>query len=158
VLLSEYVQEVGRAGRDGKPAEALTLVGEPTGWLDPEDQQRQKFFQERVQQQQQTAQKLVRQLPVTGEVNAVARQFKEGAIALSLLHSAQQLEWQDPFHYEIDRSIKPQFSNQATAARLMSRYLTTKDCRWKVLLQAFGFSQEAELKQNGCGHCDRCLH
>ncbi|MFM6277439.1 MAG: helicase-related protein, partial [Dolichospermum sp.] len=36
-LLSEYVQEIGRAGRDGKPADVLTLVSEPTGFLDSED-------------------------------------------------------------------------------------------------------------------------
>uniref|UniRef100_A0ACD5H158 Helicase-related protein n=1 Tax=Desertifilum tharense IPPAS B-1220 TaxID=1781255 RepID=A0ACD5H158_9CYAN len=44
LLLSEYVQEVGRAGRDGKPAEALTLISEPTGWLDGEDKQRRAFL------------------------------------------------------------------------------------------------------------------
>lgn len=44
LLLSEYVQEVGRAGRDGKLAEALTLISEPTGWLDCDDRQRQQFF------------------------------------------------------------------------------------------------------------------
>lgn len=44
LLLSEYVQEIGRGGRDGKKAEALTLISEPTGWLAPEDKQRQRFF------------------------------------------------------------------------------------------------------------------
>jgi ATP-dependent DNA helicase RecQ len=42
--ITEYVQEVGRAGRDGNRAEALTLVSEPTGWLEPGDRQRAKFF------------------------------------------------------------------------------------------------------------------
>ena len=31
LLLSEYLQEIGRGGRDGKPAEALALMSEPTG-------------------------------------------------------------------------------------------------------------------------------
>ena len=30
-LLAEYIQEVGRGGRDGKSATALTLISEPTG-------------------------------------------------------------------------------------------------------------------------------
>ena len=51
-LLAEYIQEVGRAGRDGKPAEALTLVSEPTGLLDPSDQQRLRFFQQQAAKQQ----------------------------------------------------------------------------------------------------------
>jgi ATP-dependent DNA helicase RecQ len=37
--LSEYVQEIGRAGRDGKRAEGLTLVSEPTGFIDAIDSQ-----------------------------------------------------------------------------------------------------------------------
>ncbi|BAT53759.1 ATP-dependent DNA helicase RecQ [Nostoc sp. NIES-3756] len=74
-LLSEYVQEIGRAGRDGKPAEALTLVSEPTGWLDSEDKQRQEFFQEKMRSQQQKAQQLIKKLPQQGEINAVTKQF-----------------------------------------------------------------------------------
>ncbi len=56
-LLSEYIQEIGRGGRDGKPAEALTLISEPTGWLDPEDKQRQKFLADKLKLQYQTAEK-----------------------------------------------------------------------------------------------------
>ncbi|MGL6284792.1 MAG: RecQ family ATP-dependent DNA helicase, partial [Microcoleaceae cyanobacterium] len=44
LLLSEYVQEVGRAGRDGQLATALTLVSEPTGLLDTGDRQRWRYF------------------------------------------------------------------------------------------------------------------
>lgn len=44
LLISEYVQEIGRAGRDGKLSTALMFVSEPTGWLDPEDKQRQRFL------------------------------------------------------------------------------------------------------------------
>jgi ATP-dependent DNA helicase RecQ len=35
--LSEYVQEIGRAGRDGARAIGLTLVSERSGLLDPLD-------------------------------------------------------------------------------------------------------------------------
>src|SRR4028118_1544188 len=98
-LLSEYIQEVGRGGRDGKPADALTLVSEPTGWLYPDDQHRRQFFVAKMRSQYQDAQQLVKKLPVQGDVATVARQYRDGAVALSLLHSAGQLEWQDPFHY-----------------------------------------------------------
>jgi len=157
-LLSEYVQEVGRAGRDGKPADALTLISEPTGWLNPEDKERQKFFAERLRSQSQKAQQLTQKIPLQGEVTAVAKQFPEGAVALSLLHSAGQLEWQDPFHY-IRRSGKSgSFAQLNTLQQQiqsqMNQYLTTRECRWQFLLRAFGFTKEAA--GFGCGHCDNC--
>jgi len=153
LLLSEYVQEVGRGGRDGKPADALTLISEPTGWLDPADKQRRQFFTDKMRQQYQKAQQLAKNLPVKGNVDSVKAEFKDGPIALSLLHSSGQLKWIDPFHYRIDRSVKGQPSDQSRAALLMEKYLTTRDCRWKFLLTAFGFTPAANYR---CGHCDNC--
>jgi ATP-dependent DNA helicase RecQ len=153
-LLSEYVQEVGRAGRDGLPAVALTLVSEPTGWLDPEDRQRQQFFQNKVRSLQKSAQQLAHQLPIEGVAEDVSRQFKNGAIALAMLHSSGQLEWQDPFHYKIYPSPARLACDQSGATQQMQQYLTTSECRWKFLLQAFGFSADADNLR--CGHCDRC--
>jgi len=153
-LLSEYVQEVVRAGRDGKPAEALTLISEPTGWLDPEDKQRLQFFQDRVRSQQKIAQQLVQELPAEGHIDQVTQTFKHGEIALALLHSTGQLHWRDPFHYVLQPgSSSP--SSQQGATDQMHAFLTTRQCRWRFLLQAFGFIKEALSMQ--CGHCDRCL-
>jgi ATP-dependent DNA helicase RecQ len=153
LLLSEYVQEVGRAGRDGKSATALTLISETTGWLDPDDKQRRQFFIEQAEKQQRSAQALVHKLPPQGNVTSVNREFKDGAIALSLLNSTGQLEWSDPFHYV----MKPGHTHAAGqsnthAAQQMTDYLKTRDCRWRFLLKAFGFEAEG-LR---CGHCDRC--
>lgn len=151
LLLSEYVQEIGRAGRDGKKSDALLLMSEPTGWLDPEDKQRQQFFEDKVRSQQREAQQLIRKLPATGEVNIVARQFPEGATALSLLHSTNQLEWQDPFHYIIKERSPSQQPTQFDAVKQMNSYLRTRECRWQFLLRAFGFQENMR-----CGHCDNC--
>lgn len=153
-LLSEYVQEIGRAGRDGKPAEALTLVSEPTGWLDPEDKQRQAFFQAQMRSQLQTAQQLIKKLPPQGEVNTIMKAFPESAIALALLHSSGQLTWLDPFHYQIEHKVKSQPVTQLQAAKQMTQYLNTSHCRWQFLLNAFGFASEATNWR--CGHCDHC--
>ncbi|MBW4517853.1 MAG: RecQ family ATP-dependent DNA helicase [Timaviella obliquedivisa GSE-PSE-MK23-08B] len=159
ILLSEYVQEVGRAGRDGRSAEALTLVSEPTGWLDPEDQQRQKFFLGQGRKQIQTAQGLLKKIPAEGDATAVARQFKDGAVALALLHGVGQLEWLTPFQYKLSGAIAKITSNPLKAAQSMDWYLKARDCRWKFLLEVFGFALEAKALGNGkgCGHCDRCL-
>ncbi|MCG8368416.1 MAG: RecQ family ATP-dependent DNA helicase [Pseudanabaenales cyanobacterium] len=157
-LISEYVQEIGRAGRDGQRADALTLVSEPTGWLDPDDRGRRQYFRDQDRKQRQVAQRLIKQIPIQGDVRTVARHFKQGAIALSLLHSTGQLEWQDPFHYVIDRSAAPKALSQDDATRQMTQFLRTRGCRWQYILEVFGFGREAQSQlKMGCGHCDRCL-
>ena len=155
-LLSEYIQEVGRGGRDGKPAEALTLISEPTGWLDPEDKQRQKFLMDKLRSQYQAAEKLIKQLPTTGNIDSLIDEFPNGAIALSILHSSGKLRWRDPFNYIINKSSsgKKASLNYSSGVEEMNKYFSTRKCRWQFLLEAFGFSQEAENMR--CGHCDNC--
>jgi ATP-dependent DNA helicase RecQ len=58
LLLSEYLQEIGRAGRDGAIAQILTLASEPTGWIDPSDRQRWDFFAQQLPLQQQSGQNI----------------------------------------------------------------------------------------------------
>lgn len=156
LLLSEYVQEIGRAGRDGKQSIALTLISEPTGWLDPQDKQRRQFFEEKLRKQYSSAQQLAKKLPVRGEVSEVARQFPDGAIALALLHSAGFLDWHSPFDYVIHQDLRQQFPAKLHATGQMTQYFTTRQCRWQFLLNAFGFSSEAA--NLSCGHCDRCTN
>lgn len=153
-LLSEYLQEVGRAGRDGKPAFALTLVSEPTGWLYPEDKQRRQYLQDNWRQQYQQANQLVKKLPKQGEIEEISRQFRNSATALSVLHSSGQLTWKDPFHYIINSTSVAFPDHNTQAIKQMTQYLNTRQCRWRFLLEAFGFNKEAEFM--GCGHCDNC--
>jgi ATP-dependent DNA helicase RecQ len=155
LLLSEYIQEIGRGGRDGKSAIALTLISEPTGLLYPDDKQRAQFFQDKLRSQFREAQQLAKQLPVKGDVDAVGREFPASAIALSILHSSGQLKWEDPFNYVINKSARQQAAqSNFTAAEEMAKYLKHRQCRWQFLLQAFGFANEA--KSMRCGHCDNC--
>ncbi len=154
-LLSEYIQEIGRGGRDGQPATALTLVSEPTGFLYPEDQQRRQFLTANLRRQQQQAQQLIQKLPRQGELNKVVQEFPQAAMALSLLHSWGQLTWRDPFHYAIaTKSPKIHGNSNQKAIQKMTQYLNTCGCRWQFLLQAFGFSKTAATMK--CGHCDNC--
>ena len=156
-LLAEYIQEIGRGGRDGKPAIALTLISEPTGWLNPEDKQRSQFFQRRLEQQYRQAQQLVQQLPPQGAIATIVEQFPQAEIALGILHSLGIVLWQDPFHFR-KRPTKITLKRLKTAlpreARQMQQYLQTKHCRWQYLLQAFGFNLEARGFK--CDRCDRC--
>ncbi|MEG4229786.1 ATP-dependent DNA helicase RecQ [Microcoleus sp. N9_B2] len=155
LLLSEYIQEIGRGGRDGKSAIALTLISEPTGLLYPDDKQRAQFFQDKLRSQYREAQQLAKKLPVKGDIEAVSREFPESAIALSILHSSGQLTWQDPFNYAINKSPQQKAEKlNFTAAEEMAKYLKHRECRWQFLLQAFGFAKEA--KSMRCGHCDNC--
>ncbi|MGF1514396.1 MAG: RecQ family ATP-dependent DNA helicase [Elainellaceae cyanobacterium] len=154
LLLSEYVQEVGRGGRDGAAAHALTLVSERTGLLAPEDRQRQDFFLRRQERQRRGALALARKLPERGDVREVTKAFKEGAIALALLHAMGRLQWVGPFHYVMRRGSGSAALDLGSTARRMQKFLYGSECRWRFVLAAFGF--EAEAKGFRCGHCDRC--
>nr|WP_238717947.1 RecQ family ATP-dependent DNA helicase [Petrachloros mirabilis] len=155
LTLAEYVQEVGRGGRDGLPAQALMLVSEPTGWLDPQDRQQRQYFLGQLRSQQQQAQALIKKIPPQGEVAAISRQYPHGALALSLLHSVGRLQWPDPFHYELMPTGRtPQGTLHTHGVTDLPKFINDSQCRWQFILHAFGFCQEAAQLQ--CGHCDRC--
>lgn len=153
-LLSEYVQEVGRAGRDGKPAQALMLVSEPTGWLDPEDKQRHQFFVQKGRSQQKKAIQLFKHLPPQGSLETVQQTFPNSELALALLHHAERLIWTDPFHYKLIAPNTPLRLQAQTIDTALSRYVQANSCRWRFLLDAFGFNPPSNHWR--CGHCDRC--
>ncbi len=144
LTLSEYVQEIGRAGRDDKPAEALMLVSEPTGLLDDSDRQRVNFFVQQQQKLQKQAVTLLPKLPRKGNFAEVSKLYGDAAITLGLLHRAGNLIWHTPFEYEIlDQSLKlsgDQLGDQSAIAQ-MQAFIYTKGDRWKFLLNAFDFGE-----------------
>ncbi len=156
-LLAEYIQEVGRGGRNGKPADALTLISEPTGWLNPEDKQRSQFFNNQLQKQYRQAQQIVKQIPAKGNIDTITKEFPHGAIALGILQSLGLIYWQDPFHYRKQSdsiSLGRLTITQQHWQQQMQQYLRAKQCRWQFLLLAFGFTNEAANFK--CGNCDNC--
>ncbi|WP_353673451.1 RecQ family ATP-dependent DNA helicase [Synechocystis sp. LKSZ1] len=157
LLLAEYLQEIGRAGRDLKPATCLTLVSEPTGWLDSGDRQRQAFFLQQQVKLQQQAQALLPKIPPTGDLPSLKAQFPEVELSLALLHRQNRLAWLDPFHYRLLPNQGNPENLKASLGReyqRMQHFLLTRDCRWHYLLQAFSSNPDPTLR---CGHCDNCL-
>lgn len=159
-LLSEYLQEVGRAGRDGHRSEAFIFISEPTGWLDPSDRQRYHFLLKHLHQQYLQAQKIAAQIPSQGNIDQIKKEFRhEGEMTLSMMYQAHQLEWIDPFNYQLvknqDTSLVHAGVVQQQRQLEMRQYLQTSLCRWRFLLCSFGFPEEGQ--NFNCGHCDNCL-
>lgn len=150
LTLTDYVQEVGRAGRDGNPARALMLVSEPTGWLDDSDRRLHDFFQLQTQQHLRRASILLEQLPERGEYARVVQEFgDEAKIAIALLHEANCLTWRDPFHFQIVRRSRLPRSSPSNPG--IAGLIVTRGCRWQYMLSAFGYPSSQP-----CGSCDRC--
>jgi len=159
---TDYIQEVGRAARDGQPATALMLVCEPTGWLDPSDQQRQDFFLSQRQTVQTNALALLPHLPSEGDYVELLQQTRDPLtlkLTLALLHQARCLEWRDPFHFAIthrpktlDPPLPPALKQQIRDPLTVMHHLSYgRHCRWQTLLASFGYGS-----QPPCGTCDRC--
>lgn len=156
-LLAEYIQEVGRAGRDGKPSNALGLISEPTGWLNPEDKQRHDFFLTNLQKNARQAQNFAKKLPIKGNITELNDDHAE--LSLGILHSTGQLRWLDPFNYERSADLNAKMfatliQQQTQQFQQMREFWRQKSCRWQYLLNCFGFKAAAENFR--CGHCDRC--
>jgi ATP-dependent DNA helicase RecQ len=157
-LLSEYIQEIGRGGRDGKVSDALMLISEPTGFLNPEDKNRREFFQHKIENEYRKALEIAKKISFTDNIENVSKKYDNCQLYLAIFHSAKQLKWLDPFTYQknaqIDvKAVQNLIIRQRKLNTQMTNFLTTKSCRWQFLLSAFGFNSNNNFK---CGNCDRC--
>jgi ATP-dependent DNA helicase RecQ len=155
-LLAEYIQEIGRAGRDGNKAEALTLIGEPTGWLNPEDKRRSQYLREHLAQKYRQARQIASKIPDRAKIDAIAREFPNGELVLGILHSRGLISYLNPFDYQKKHPFNlKNLEIEPLLGQPMQQYLRTKQCRWQALLTVFDFTEKANNWR--CGHCDRCL-
>ncbi len=77
---------------------------------------------------------------------------------MGILQTLGLIYWQDPFNYHKKSnsiSLGSLTITQQHWQKQMQQYLQTKQCRWKFLLLAFGFTNEATNFK--CGNCDNCL-
>ncbi|WP_218080441.1 RecQ family ATP-dependent DNA helicase [Anthocerotibacter panamensis] len=151
VCTEEYLQEIGRAGRDGQPAEGLLLASEPTGLLDDTDKRLHQYFARHQERQQHAVMAHIQKLPPSGVVTELTDSSAELAQVLGLLHQAGHLDWVTPFHYRCTH-VSPQIAPPQPQTTLhMQRYPHTRQCRWQFLLSSLG-----ETLPKSCGHCDNC--
>jgi ATP-dependent DNA helicase RecQ len=157
LVLIDYLQEIGRAGRDLNPATCLTLISEPTGWLDAGDRQRRQYFFSQQQGVERLAQRLAPRLPKQGHLLQLKQEFPDVELALAWLHRRGSLQWLDPFQYQLSASFPspPDLSPLQRQFQAMTHYLHTKTCRWQYILSVFGDRSEAARRP--CGTCDNCL-
>jgi len=157
-----YLQEIGRAGRDGQPANAMLLFR-------PEDIALQRFFASGAPQARELT-----ELAATlreGEITKTALVSRTGLPARRLTQLVSLLEQVGavtvgaggrlqvpryaPNPAEAAKLALAQFERHQTLRRsridMMRQYAETGQCRGRTLLAYFGEQADA-----ACGHCDNC--
>jgi ATP-dependent DNA helicase RecQ len=158
-----YLQEIGRAGRDGEPARALLLHR-------PEDVGLQRFFTggapDPAELQQLAA--VLRERPVTrtalrertglgtrklGQLVALLEQV--GAATTLANHKLSAPRFAPPPDEAAEAAlaeVERQQAVQRSRTDMMRAYAETQSCRGQTLLAYFG-----DHLPEPCGHCDNCV-
>ncbi|GAB2860188.1 RecQ family ATP-dependent DNA helicase [Lentzea nigeriaca] len=161
--LDTYYQEIGRAGRDGAPAEVILFHR-------PEDQGLQRFLTARTLDREcvhevATAVRRRRSgIVITDLARRLDRSRRKVTSVVNLLESAEIVRTShDRVRYEEDapppakavaaaaREAERQENRDRSRVEVMHQYAETRDCRRRLLLGYFG----QELDQP-CGNCDNC--
>jgi ATP-dependent DNA helicase RecQ len=160
--IDSYYQEVGRAGRDGKPAEAVLFYR-------PEDLGLRKFFAASVPDEQalQKVATLVQHADGPVEATELAAEMEVSASRLAglvnLLEEAGALTVEPSGLVESSDLAPAEAAARAAEVaeshrrveksriEMMRGYAETTGCRRQYLLAYFGESYGAE-----CGNCDTC--
>ena len=152
--ITDYVQEIGRAGRDGKAARTLMLVSEPTGLLDSSDIQLRNHLRERDKDIDRQAKQMLSGLPIQGCYDTIIDRYgRASALTLALLRREGCLVWQDPFRFSIaNRSFNGTSKSKQNNKVSIESLLNDKGCRWQAIERSLGYANSPP-----CANCDNCI-
>jgi ATP-dependent DNA helicase RecQ len=167
--LEAFYQELGRAGRDGKPAQCTLLY-------DGEDRKLQRFFQggrypeglDLINAHHTLMRFADRdEAPTLAEIQAVSplpksrlkvclAMFERRGIVRAEAGGRFRLRRPDLTSDELDRearAYRDRHEQDLIRLERMGTYAEGYGCKWKYLLEYFGNGEESHDR---CGHCDRC--
>ncbi|USX53611.1 ATP-dependent DNA helicase RecQ [Lentzea sp. HUAS12] len=161
--LDAYYQEIGRAGRDGEPADAVLFHR-------PEDQGLQRFLTGRTLDREcvREVAAFVRRrrtgVAITDLARRLDRSRRKVTAVVNLLEGAGVVRTgHDRVRYEegapppakavaaVAEEAERQEHRDRSRLEVMHRYADTRDCRRRFLIGYFG-----EELDRPCGHCDTC--
>ncbi|WP_329791198.1 RecQ family ATP-dependent DNA helicase [Lentzea sp. DG1S-22] len=161
--LDAYYQEIGRAGRDGEPADVVLFHR-------PEDQSLQRFLtgrtldRECVREVAAAVRRRRSGMAITDLVRQLDRSRRKVTAVVNLLESVEVVRTgHDHVRYAegapppakavaaVAEEAERQENRDRSRLEVMHQYADTRDCRRRFLIGYFG----QELDQP-CGHCDNC--
>ncbi|WP_425471106.1 RecQ family ATP-dependent DNA helicase [Saccharothrix variisporea] len=142
-----YYQEIGRAGRDGQPAQALLFHR-------PEDLGLQRFLRARRVDREAVRRVAAEVRSGVDDPSELARSLdlsrRKVTGLLNLLEAADATHDADPVA-AVTRELKRQQDRDRSRIEVMRGYAETRSCRRRYLLGYFG-----EHLAGPCGNCDNC--